>query len=651
MCGIVAVLQQGVAPQQWHALLQTMTDPVAHRGPDDAGIWCDAAAGVGLGHRRLSIVDLSPLGHQPMASVSGRYHLTYNGEVYNFADLRHTLEAAAHRFRGTSDTEVILAAIEEWGLVGAVQRFVGMFAFALWDSQTRTLHLVRDRMGIKPLYYGRAGAAFVAGSELKVLTAHPQRARVVNRDGLALLLRHNYIAAPYTIYQDIWKLPPGTILSLKSDEWGNGALPTPLPYWSVREAVERGQDAPFAGSVEEARAHLDALLREAVACRMVADVPLGAFLSGGVDSSLVVALMQAQSSRPVRTFSIGFHEAAYNEAPYASAVAQHLGTDHTELYVTPQEAMDVIPRLPLLYDEPFADSSQVPTFLLSALTRQHVTVSLSGDGGDELFCGYARYAVARTLWHATGGLPASTRYSLGRLLGSLPHAALNRRLSWLAPLLPGAQQSARVGDKLQRASTILQNPTREALYRDLVSHWKTPAMVVQGAREVPTPLTAPAAWPPLPDLNEWMMYIDMVSYLPDDILVKVDRASMGASLEARVPLLDHRVVEFAWCLPLSLKLQQRTSKWLLRQVLYHYVPRALIERPKTGFGIPLGHWLRGPLRDWAEALLDESRLRREGFFDPVPVRQAWHEHQAGTRDRHYPLWDVLMFQAWQEQWL
>jgi asparagine synthase (glutamine-hydrolysing) len=649
MCGIVGILQPGLSVDEGHALVQTMTERLAHRGPDDAGVWYDDATGVGLGHRRLSIVDLSPLGHQPMVSASGRYHLTYNGDVYNFATLRQVLEPCGHRFRGTSDTEVILAAIEEWGLVAAVQRFVGMFAMAVWDSHTRTLHLVRDRMGIKPLFYGWAGAALVFGSELKALMAHPACARTIDRNALALLLRYNYIPAPSTIYQDIWKLPPGTILSI--DERHRHTLPSPQPYWSVRDAVEQGQHDPFRGSAEEARDHLDALLRDAVACRMVADVPLGAFLSGGVDSSLVVALMQAQSSRPVRTFSIGFHEAAYNEAPYARAVAEHLGTDHTEMYVTPEEALAVIPRLPMLYDEPFSDSSQVPTFLLAALTRQHVTVSLSGDGGDELFGGYERYRVAQSLWQATGWLPTMGRYSLGRVMAVLPHQRLNTTLRWLAPMLPGSKQSGSVGDKLQRAAGILQTADRESLYRDLLSHWRTPTALVPGSRALPTLLTEREAWPALPDLNEWMMYIDMVTYLPDDILVKVDRATMGVNLEARVPLLDHRVVEFAWRLPLAMKLHEQRTKWLLRQVLYQYVPSALIERPKTGFGIPIDSWLRGPLRDWAEALLDESRLRKEGFFDPAPVRQKWHEHVAGVADRHYPLWDVLMFQAWQEQWL
>jgi asparagine synthase (glutamine-hydrolysing) len=646
------MLQPGLKPDEWHAILTAMNHSLAHRGPDDAGLWYDAAAGVGLAHRRLSIVDLSPLGHQPMASSSGRYHLSYNGEVYNFAALRHELQQQGHHFRGTSDTEVILAAIEAWGITAAVRCCVGMFAFAVWDSTERVLHLVRDRLGIKPLYYGIAGGAFIFSSELKVLRTHPQVPCVVDRNALTLLLRHSYIPAPYAIYQGIAKLPPGTILSLRGDEYsnGSGSLPDPLPYWSARAAAEHGIQHPFCGTAEEAREHLDSLLRDAVGMRMVADVPLGAFLSGGVDSSTVVALMQAQSERPVRTFSIGFHEANYNEATYARAVAHHLGSDHTELYVSPEEAMAVIPRLPTLYDEPFADSSQIPTFLVAELARRHVTVSLSGDGGDEVFGGYNRYTAVGDLWRKVGWMSSPQRYAVARMLTAPSPERLTRTLGWLTPLLHRYGQFSSVGDRLQQAADALSVNSPERLYYQVISHWQAPATLVPGAYEPPTRLTTRNQWAALPHLSQQMMYLDSVTYLPDDILVKVDRASMGVSLEARVPLLDHRVVEFAWQLPLSMKLHQEGSKWLLRQVLYRYVPRNLIERPKTGFGMPIGAWLRGPMRDWAEALLDESRLRHEGFFDPVPIRQRWAAHLAGQRNWNISLWNVLMFQAWHEHW-
>ncbi|MDD5473282.1 MAG: asparagine synthase (glutamine-hydrolyzing) [Candidatus Methanoperedens sp.] len=648
MCGITGFL--GLNHQKVNLLETTvkhMADTLNHRGPDDSGVWVDAETGIALGHRRLSILDLSSTGHQPMHSASGCYVIVFNGEIYNFKILRNELEPLGHKFCGHSDTEVMLAAISQWGLEVAVKRFNGMFAFALWDKQEQCLHLVRDRLGEKPLYYGWMGKTFLFGSELKALRAHPDFKENINRDALALYLRHNYVPSPYSIYKGIYKLPPGTILSLNR---GNGiSTPAPIPYWSAKEVAEYGVAKPFTGSVEEAIDQLDALLRETVKMRMEADVPLGAFLSGGVDSSLVVALMQTQSDIPVKTFSIGFNESEYNEANYAKAVAQHLGTDHTELYITPEQAMAVIPRLPTLYDEPFADSSQIPTFLVSQLARRYVTVSLSGDGGDELFAGYNRYVWGQNIYTKIGWMPKKLRHVVSTALTSLSPQAWEAVFQKMKCILPEKIKQQNPGDKLHKLSEILVADSPEAVYLYLVSHWKNPSSLVLGAYEPPTTISNPTHWANLSDFTQRMMYIDTVTYLPDDILVKVDRASMGVSLEARVPFLDHRVVEFVWRLPASMKIRNGQSKWLLRQVLYKYVPRELIERPKMGFGVPIDSWLRGPLREWAEVLLDEKRLREEGFFDPEPIKKKWSEHLSGKRNWQYYLWDVLMFQAWLEE--
>lgn len=644
LCGIVGMVQNGLKAEEWERFLHAMTSTIVHRGPDDGGVWYDAYAGVGLGHRRLSIVDLSPYGHQPMASESGRYYITYNGEVYNFLDLRQELESKGHYFRGHSDTEVILAAIEEWGLERAVKRFIGMFAFALWDRDKRALNLVRDRLGIKPLYYGWVGKAFVFSSELKALKIHPEFRGEVDRDSLALMLRHNYIPAPYSIYKGIYKLLPGTVLSLNITN--SSIIPKPIPYWSAREVAEHGVASPFSGSKDEAVVHLDELLRESVKSRMIADVPLGAFLSGGIDSSTVVALMQIQSQRPVKTFTIGFYEQHYNEAKYAKAIAQYLGTEHTELYVTPEEAMAVIPSLPTLYDEPFSDSSQIPTFLVSKLARQYVTVSLSGDGGDEIFAGYNRYFWGRNIWQKIGWLPKGTRRVMANVLSYLSPQLWGTIFQSLGTILPKKLNQINPVDKLYKLAEILEVESPEAMYYGLISHWKKPTDIVIDSIEPPTILTERSQWADLPEFIQRMMYLDLVTYLPDDILVKVDRASMGVSLEARVPLLDHRVVEFAWSTPLSMKIKNGQSKWLLRQVLYKYIPKELIERPKMGFGVPIDRWLRGPLKDWAEELLREDRLKQEGYFRPEPIRKLWQEHLSGQRNWQYYLWDILMFQAW-----
>lgn len=638
MCGIAGFW--GGAPEA--AIAERMARRIQTRGPDDSGVWMDEAAGLALAHRRLSILDLSPAGHQPMVSTCGRYVLVYNGEIYNHQDLREELERAggAYDWRGHSDTETLLAALRHWGIQGALERLNGMFAFALWDASERTLFLARDRMGEKPLYYGRSGDTFLFGSELKALTAHPAWRGEVDRDALALYMRHNYVPAPWSIYRGIAKLPPAHFVAIRD---GGRDVGDPVCYWDLRRVAERGV-AAAAGEPEALTDELDALLRDAVGRRMMADVPLGAFLSGGYDSTTVVALMQAQSERPVKTFSIGFHEGEYNEAQHAKAVAKHLGTDHTELYVTPEEAMAVIPRLPTIYDEPFSDSSQIPTFLVSQMARRHVTVSLSGDGGDELFYGYGRYFAGERVWGALGRVPLPVR----RLAAWIAQHAPGRALEHAMAVLPKRLRIQHLADRLPKLAEVLAHQDGQSFYRSLVSHAKNPEELVLGASEPDTILSRPDRLPTLSGLREQMMLMDMMTYLPDDILTKVDRASMAVSLEARVPLLDHRLVEFAWRLPTDLKYRDGQGKWLLRQVLYRYVPRALMERPKMGFGVPIEHWLRGPLRDWAEALLDEKRLREEGFFDPVPIRRMWQEHLSGARRWHYHLWDVLMFQAWLE---
>lgn len=639
MCGLAGFLNLngGFHADTARTVVLAMAATLRHRGPDDEGVWLDEQAGIALSHRRLAILDLSPAGHQPMVSACGRYVVAFNGEIYNHRELRGDLRDVA--WRGHSDTETLLAAVAHWGVEGALERFTGMFAFALWDRQERALHLARDRFGEKPLYYGRMGNALLFGSELKALRCHPAWRGEIDRNTLALYLRHNHIPAPYSIYRGISKLPPGALLTLGVETWGEAV---PRSWWSARAQAESGVAHPFVGSEGEALERLDELLRAAVRGQMAADVPLGAFLSGGVDSSLVVALMQAQAERPVKTFTIGFSEAQYNEAHHARAVARHLGTEHTELLVTPDQARAVIPLLPEIYDEPFADSSQIPTFLVAQLARSHVTVSLSGDGGDELFGGYNRYLWADAIWRKVRWLPGMGRRALGALLSALPPHAWDG----LFRLLPPALQQQTPGDKLHKLAEILAADSPEQVYLNLVSQWKTPAAVVLGSREPLTALTDPAQGAALTDFISRMMLLDTVSYLPGDILVKLDRAAMAVSLETRVPLLDHRVAEFAWSLPRALKIRDGQGKWPLRQLLYRHVPETLIERPKMGFGVPVGAWLRGPLINWAEDLLDESRLREEGFFDPAQIRRKWQVHLSGRRNEQHALWNVLMFQEW-----
>ena len=644
MCGIVGFLNNpGGGEGALEAITESMSSCLSHRGPDDSGVWVDEGAGLALGHRRLSILDLSPTGHQPMVSHCGRYVITFNGETYNYLDIRHELEAAgaAPRWRGHSDTEVILAAISHWGIGPTLQRMTGMFALAVWDRADRLLHIARDRLGEKPLYYGWLGGVLVFASELKALRMHPRWRGEIDRGALSLFMRHGYVPAPYSIYQGIYKLTPGTFLSVRADGSSRQTV-----YWSAREVAERGIAEPFRGSDAEAAEELEQLLLRSVRGQMIADVPLGAFLSGGVDSSTVVALMQVQSSRPVKTFTIGFREPGHNEAEHAKTVANHLGTEHTELYVTPAEARDTIPRLPELYDEPFSDASQIPTFLVAQLARRKVTVSLSGDGGDELFGGYTKYSISPRLWNGVNRLPRGLRSLAAAGITTVSPALWNRLLSPLMAISPGHFRYANAGEKLHKMALILGARDPDDIYRRV--HWDEPASVVLSGIEPETLAADRKRWPTLPEIAQRIMFLDLVTWLPDDILAKVDRAAMGVSLETRVPMLDHKVVEFAWRVPLSMKIRNGQGKWLLRQALYKHVPRELIERPKSGFDVPIGDWLRGPLRGWAESLLQDERLRREGFLNPSVISNTWNQHLSGKRDWQQALWNVLMFQAWFE---
>ena len=625
MCGIAGFWNRNAdsAPDALAALAGRMAACLSHRGPDAGGVWTKPEWGVALAHRRLSIVDLSPAGAQPMVSHSGRYVIIFNGEIYNFRELRAAL---SREWRGHSDTEVILALLDEYGLEGALQKLNGMFAFAVLDQNTKQLYLARDRFGEKPLYYGWSDNYFLFASELKSITAHPAFDGAIDRNALGQFFKYNCIGQEQSIYQSVRKLMPGYFLTLDLATGGQGIT----QYWSAQNEIAQARAMPLGLSFAEAVDALDGKLQAIVQQRMVADVPLGSFLSGGVDSSLVTALMQQGSAQPVKTFSIGFDNDRYDEAPHARQIAQHLGTDHTEFYVTSQDARNVIMELPSIYDEPFADSSAIPTLLLSRLARQHVTVALTGDGGDEIFGGYNRYRHAPRLWQKLSKLPPALRPVLGHIMQTISPQQWHK-------ILPKKYNS--IGDKIQKLAHAVDAADPQGLYRNLLTHWHDG--IVIGADD-----DRRINWHDDLNFTENMIAHDLTHYLPDDILTKVDRAAMNASLETRVPFLDPALLSFVWQLPLSYRVQGNDGKIILKALLDRYVPRALIDRPKMGFAVPIDHWLRHELRDWAEDLLDETKLRQQGYLNPAPIRQKWQEHLSGRRNWQHHLWDVLMFQAW-----
>jgi asparagine synthase (glutamine-hydrolysing) len=625
-----------------------MAEQLEHRGPDDTGSWADQASSVAFGFRRLSIIDLSEQGHQPMSSASGRFTVVFNGEVYNHGELREDLERAGWAFRGHSDTEVILASFERWGVADAVPRFVGMFAIAAWDAETRSLSLIRDRLGIKPLYIYSQPGLITFGSELKALYEGPAFDRELDPDALADFLRYLYIPAPHTIFRHVRKLPPGHILTVSDPAT---ELPDSDAYWSVDDVVSRGLADPFRGSDEEAILQLEDHLSDAVALRMYADVPVGALLSGGIDSSTVVALMQQHSNIPVKTYSIAFEEAEHNEGPHAARVAAHLGTDHTELLVTGEDSLKVVPDLSEIFDEPLADPSQIPTFLVSRLARREVTVALSGDGGDELFAGYNRYTYGERVIGRALRMPGVVRRAVAAGIGSVSSRSWDRLHAMATPLMPGLRKQRLAGEKVQKLGHLMGWTSEPDMYRSLMSAWQHPELMVAGGTGRHGAFEGALEKRDSLGLLHRMMLADQLVYLPDDLLAKVDRASMAVSLEARVPILDHRVAEFAWRLPRALKIRDGQGKWLLRQVLYRHVPKEMVDRPKVGFSVPIGSWLRGPLREWAEDLLAPTSLQRTGIVRSEPVRRAWAEFQNDPGRSGQGIWALVMFQAWSERWL
>lgn len=645
MCGIAGFVDSSLSTTEIADFAVRMARQISSRGPDGFGRWIDSSCGIALAHRRLAVQDLSPAGKQPMVSTSGRYILVFNGEIYNHSDLRKKLHASFGdlEWRGHSDTETLLAAFEFWGVSETIERCVGMFAFALWDRRERVLILGRDRIGEKPLYYGWQGESFLFGSELKALKAHQSFRGEINRAALCLFVRFNYIPAPYSIYKGIYKLQPGHILRLPLGQ----SEPIIEAYWSFPGVVKTGFDFPSVKKTDDVLNELENLLKSAVRMQMAADVPLGAFLSGGIDSSLVAALMQSQSDAPIKTFSIGFNKEQYNEAVNAKAVSDYLGTDHTEHYVTPEDALNVIARLPTLYCEPFGDSSQIATFLVSQLATDSVTVSLSGDGGDELFGGYNRYTLVEKLWKLLQPVPVPVRAVAASCIISFSPDTWNAVIKPVHALVPKSLRQINIGEKLHKGANVINAEGVNDLYMSLLTHWDPKEVVIDCHEPGSIFSDASLSFGYLDDVQR-MMALDTLSYLPDDILVKVDRAAMGVSLETRVPLLDHRIVEFAWRIPKSMKLRGGVGKWILRQILYRYIPKELVERPKMGFSVPIDDWLRGPLRDWADALLNEERLQHEGFFNPAPIRLKWEEHLSGRRNWKEPLWGILMFQSWLE---
>jgi len=639
MCGIVGAWLPG---RDLQAVVASARERLRHRGPDDTGVWADPAAGVALGHTRLAVLDLSQAGHQPMASRCGRYHLVLNGEIYNHLELRRRLPAQG--WRGHSDTETLLACFSAWGIESALRASTGMFALGVFDSADRTLYLARDRLGEKPLYYGYAGGAFAFASELKALRCMPGFDASVDRTALASYLRLSYVPGPQTIYAALRKLPMGSWLAVTAGQVESRSTSQPRSYWSALEVAEAAQRNPLQVGDTEAVDGLERVLGEAVAEQLICDVPLGAFLSGGLDSSTIVALMQARSRSPVRTFSIGFSDDAYDESREARRVAAHLGTEHTELIASAEDLLPLVESLPRIYDEPFADPSQLPTCLIAALARRSVTVALSGDGGDELFGGYNRYFIAARNWPRIARVPRVLRRGVAAAVHAVPSDAWERAAGFYSACVPAARQVRNPGEKLSKIADALASEHEEALYQRLIGGPPLPALLAgeRGTLAEPAlPRLLPAS-----SLALRMMLSDAVSYLPDDVLVKVDRATMAVALEMRVPMLDHRVFEYAWRLPLAMKVRDGTGKWLLRRLLQRYVPAALTERPKMGFAVPLNAWLRGPLRGWAEELLEASRLRREGYFSAPAVQQLWAEQIAGKRRREFVLWRVLMFQSW-----
>ncbi len=652
MCGFAGLLSTaGFTRDELADHAGRMIAPIAHRGPDDRGVWVDAHAGVALGFRRLAILDLSPQGHQPMRSASGRFVIAFNGEVYNFADLRRDLEQRGFVFKGHSDTEVMLAAFERWGIREAVGRFVGMFALAVWDTQLRQLTLVRDRLGKKPLYVYREPGLITFGSELKALFAGPSFDRAIDRSAVASYLRYLCVPAPKTIFQRAIKLPPAHMLTVSDAQL---PLPQPQRYWALEQAARDGLANPVAGGEAEAIEALDALLSDAVRCRLRSDVPLGALLSGGVDSSAIVALMQEASATPVKTYTIGFAEAAFDESRHAARVAAHLGTDHTELRITAADAQALVPRLAEIFDEPFADPSQLPTLLVAQLARRQVTVALCGDGGDELFGGYNRYVYGAQILARVNRIPRAVRQTVGAGLGSVSAPAWDRMHHLTTAVLPGVPQ-AHFGERVHKLGHLLAAGSMGDMYRSLLSAWQEPQVLlgtdVEGDGAPDADLTGRILDGASPaHVLDRMMLADQLMYLPDDLLAKVDRTSMAVSLEVRAPLLDHRVVEFSWRLPRTLKVRGNVGKWILRQVLYRRVPKSIVERPKMGFSVPIDHWLRGPLRGWAEDLLFCDSPGGGGLLDRAAVARAWQEMHEGRPRAGTAVWAAVMLQAWRMRW-
>lgn len=627
--------------------LLLMSAELNHRGPDDEGFWVDKQVPFSLAHKRLSILDLSSAGHQPMKSKCNRYIISYNGEIYNHLNLRNKLEQEfkGQKWIGSSDTETLLTAIQYWGLEKSLKTISGMFAFALWDIQKKELSLARDRIGEKPLYFGINNNIFFFGSELKALTAHPEFKAQINRDAIALQFRHGYIPTPYSIYKNIYKLQPGHYLTIKQKDLNDNSIPQIKSYWSYVKSAIHGLKNPLSLDINNVENELERILLDTVNKQMISDVPLGAFLSGGIDSSTIVALMQSISSRPIKTFTIGFDENDFNEAKYAKAIANHLGTDHTEFYVNPNQAINVIEKLPTIFDEPFSDASQIPTFLVSELTKKNVTVAISGDGGDELFSGYNRYVMTQNYWNQMSYLPLFIRTFFKFIIESIPPSNWNI----LSKLIFAGNKFNNFGDKIHKGAKILESKNLSEVYFKLISNWENPTEVVINSSEPDTLLSS--LKPQLSGLNsqEQMMIFDSLTYLADDILVKVDRAGMATSLETRMPFLDHKLIEHVWKIPYSFKFRNGQGKWILRKILNKYLPKKLTERPKMGFGIPIDIWLRGPLREWAESLINEKRLHEEGYLNANLISIKWQEHLTGKRNWKDLLWNVLMFQSWLEK--